>query len=505
MPPTPRPSRRRPACRPPRWGLRISLATAGTVLAVSGFGHVVMTGVVDGIGRVDPFDDLTDRPEAGKGLNFLVVGVDGRDKISEKQRRAYHLGGAPCRCTDTMMLVHLSEDRDRASVISLPRDSYTTLPPHTDREGDVRHGALPSKLNAAYTHGGPRLTVETVERMTGVHVHHYLEVDFTSFMRTVDAVGGVPVCTVKPLKDSHSGLDLPAGTSVLGGGEALQYVRARHVDGSADLGRMERQQRFVASLIDQATRGGVLMNPGRLRKVTDAALSSVRADHGFGSEEMLALGRAMRGLGPASSEFATVPIANARHRVPELGETVLWDEVKAKKLFTALRRDEPLAERAPAEVGEGGKDGGDGAGGTDERDGEPPERAVPVAVPPRNIRVQVDNGTEEAGLGHRADRELAATGFATTGIPGNAKKQDAEKTEIAYDPRWDRSARSLAAALPGAELREVEGQGPLMRVTLGKDFRDVTPVRAAEPRPDREAERRRGYTVVTGDQVVCPD
>ncbi len=71
---------------------------------------------------------------------------------------------------------------------------------------------------------------------------------------------------------------------------------------------------------------------------------------------------------------------------------------------------------------------------------------------------------------------------------------------ITYDPHWDRSARSLAAALPGAELRPVAGQGALMRVTLGTDFTRVRPVRGEEPR-----QRPGGIPVLTGDQAVCPE
>ena len=89
------------------------------------------------------------------------------------------------------MIVHLSEDRDRASVVSLPRDSYAELPAHTDRTTGDKHTPHPVKLNAAYAEGGPNLTVRTVENMTKVKIDHYLEVDFTSFMRTVDVLGGV--------------------------------------------------------------------------------------------------------------------------------------------------------------------------------------------------------------------------------------------------------------------------------------------------------------------------
>ncbi|MEE1929330.1 LCP family protein [Streptomyces sp. TRM 70351] len=462
----------------------ISACTAGAVLAVSGSGHVVVTGVAADIGRVDPFEGLRDRPEQGEGVNFLVVGVDGREKLTDAQKRKYHLGGASCRCTDTLMLVHLSAGRDRASVVSLPRDTYTTIPPHTDPGTGDAHGEHRLKLNAAYTHGGPELTVRTVEKMTGVRVHHYLEVDFTSFMRTVDVLGGVPVCTVEPLKDSRSGLDLPAGTTVLNGGEALQYVRSRYVDGEADLGRMQRQQRFLASVIDQVTAGGVLLNPGKLKEVASAVLGSVRADTGLGSAELLALGQAMRGFDPASSEFTTVPVQDSRHRVPGIGETVLWDEEGAAKLFAALREDRPLAPRAEGE--------------------KPKPRAVPVEADPRNVRVQVDNGTRTPGLGHRVDQALRATGFDTTGISGNAERRDIETTLIGYDPRWERAARSLLAALPGAELVAEPERGPELHVVVGEDFEEVTPVRPAGPGPGGEDARRHGHATTTGDEVVCP-
>lgn len=252
------------------------------VLAASGVGHAVVTGVESGIGRVDAFKGMSDRPGGGDGLNFLVVGTDGRDKLTPAEKQKYHLGGAPCHCTDTLMLVHLSADRDRASVVSLPRDSYAEVPAHTDAVTGGQRAKHAIKLNAAYAEGGPSLTVRTVEHMTGVHIDHYLEVDFTSFMRSVDAVGGVEICTVRPLRDSYTGLDLPVGKSRLNGGQALQYVRSRHIDGSADLGRMQRQQRFLAALIHKITSSGVLMNPIRFRDVADTMLKSVRADSGFG-------------------------------------------------------------------------------------------------------------------------------------------------------------------------------------------------------------------------------
>ncbi|WP_435279595.1 LCP family protein [Streptomyces sp. 1222.5] len=459
--------------RRPRWAMRAVTTLSVVVLASAGIGHAVVTSLDAGIARIDAFKDMKNRPRAGHGMNVLLVGTDGRDKISERDRRAFRLGGAPCHCTDTMMIVHISEDRDRATVVSLPRDSYAETPEHVDQNSRKRHGPHPVKLNAAYAEGGPQLTIRTVENMTHVKIDHYLEVDFTSFMKTVDVLGGVKVCTPTPMKDSYTGLDLPAGTHTLMGGQALQYVRARHVDGASDLGRMKRQQRFLAALIEKTTSSGVLLNPIRFRDVTRAVLGSVRADEGFGTDELLDLGRAMRNFSPSSSEFTTVPIGQLNYQVKGIGSTLKWDPAKAEKLFGSVRDDKPLAVDRPHR-------------------GPAP---APVEVDPRQIRVQVANGTGTVGLAKRVDAALTATGFAATHQPVTAPAH-VPRTVISYDPRWDRSALSLAAALPGSELRAVLGQGPLLKLTVGADFRNVHQVRFEDPgQPETN--------VVRGNEVVC--
>ncbi|WP_455567789.1 LCP family protein [Streptomyces alboflavus] len=463
--------------RRPRWAMRVATTLSVGVLAAAGIGHSVVSGLETGISRVDAFKDMKNRPEAGNGMNVLLVGTDGRDKITREERRKYRLGGAPCHCTDTVMIVHISEDRDRASVVSLPRDSYAEMPEHVDQNSRKHHRAHPVKLNAAYAEGGPNLTVRTVENMTKVKIDHYLEVDFTSFMKTVDVLGGVEICTTRPLKDSHTGLNLPVGTHELNGGQALQYVRSRYVDGAADLGRMQRQQRFLAALIAKATSSGVLLNPVKFNDVTKTLLESVRADKGFGTTEMLTLGRAMRNFSPSSSEFTTVPIGKMGFKVPGIGSTLKWDPVKAGKLFKALREDKPLAPHTVK------------------------RKAALVPVSPQQIRVQVDNGTRTPGLGKRVDAALRTTGFRTTRAPGSALPPPGAgpvtRSVVAYDPRWDRSAKSLATALPGCEMRMVKGQGATLKVIAGSDFKDVRPVRAEDAYQGE-------YGALTGDQVVCP-
>ncbi|MEU3184267.1 LCP family protein [Streptomyces sp. NPDC006923] len=517
--------------------MRLATTLSVLVLGAGGIGHAVMTSLNSGIGRVDAFKDMKNRPDEGHGLNFLLVGTDGRDKITEKERQKYRLGGAPCHCTDTIMLVHLSENGERASVVSVPRDSYAELPEHTDVTTGKHHKPHPVKINAAYAEGGPNLTVRTVEHMTGVKIGHYLEVDFTSFMKTVDALGGVEICTPRPLSDAYTGLDLTPGTHKLDGGQALQYVRSRHVDGTADLSRMERQQRFVAALISRATSSGVLLNPVKLRDITSTMLSSVRADSGFGTEEMLAVNEAMRGFSPSAAEFTSVPVTGNSVAVKGIGATVRWDPVKSKKLFQALREDKPLtpaetprtpvpmettetlANRASLRIprtslsppvspgpeisrsAQVSRSPGAAGGGPGDlpvgRSPQPRGDVALVEVKPQRIRVQVINGTRTDGLGKQVDDALRATGFNTTRTPLTSDGRDARRTVVLYDPRWDRSAKSLAAALPGSELRPVRKQGAVLKVIAGSDYKAVRPVRVEEPPKGQ-------FGTVTGDQVACP-
>ncbi|MEV1022422.1 LCP family protein [Streptomyces sp. NPDC050264] len=452
--------------------MRTATTFSVTVLAAAGIGHALVSGLDTGIDRIDPFKDMKNRPVAGHGMNVLLVGTDGRDKITEAERQKYRLGGSPCHCTDTIMIVHISADHERASVVSLPRDSYAMMPPHVDQNSGDQHHAHPVKINAAYAEGGPQLTVRTVENMTHVKIDHYLEVDFTSFMKTVDVLGGVEVCTARPLKDSYTGLDLGVGTHQLNGGEALQYVRARHTDGAGDLGRMQRQQRFLASLISKTTSSGVLLNPVKFRDVARTLLGSVRADQGFGTNEMVELAGAMRKFTPRSSEFTTVPVGDISYPVKGIGSTVKWDPAKSERLFQALRDDQPLAAHRNR------------------------KKAIVVDVSPQQIRVQVENATMTAGLGKKVDTALRGTGFRTSRVPVNADSRLAKGTVVLFDPRWDRSAKTLATALPGAQLVPVNGQGPVLKVRAGADFTGVRRVRAEDAYQGE-------FGAVTGDEVSC--
>ena len=294
-----------------------------------------------------------------------------------------------------MLLVHVSARHGTVDAVSLPRDSYVTIPEHVSSDGD-RVPERRNKLNAAYAFGGPSLAVATIERSTGVRIDHYLEVDFLGFVRLVDAVGGVDVCSPVRLRDRKAGLRLPAGVNHVDGETGLAYVRARNLDARADLGRVERQQRFLAAMVDRATSRDVLLDPRSLVTFLDAALAAVRADPGLTEDELVRLGTRLRHVSGRDIRFRTVPVADPSHRAAGAGSVALWDEQAAAEVFTAMREDS--ARPKPP----GGRTGA----------GRP-------TVLPAQVRLQVYNGGGTPGLGSLATADLAALGFSTAGEAQN--------------------------------------------------------------------------------------
>jgi LCP family protein required for cell wall assembly len=287
--------------------------------------------------RVEVFRGLTGRPAAGPGTNLLLLGTDSREGVTAAEKDAYHAGGAACGCTDVMMLVHIARDHDRISVVSLPRDSYADVPRTSGA------GTHPAKLNAAYRAGGAAGTVRTVEAMTGLRVDHVLQLDFRRFMDAVQQTGGVDVCPARPFDDPGTGLVLAPGRHRLGGGPALQYVRSRHIDAAADLGRIQRQQRFVVTALRGRGLRGVLADPARALRLASTVLGQgARTDEDLGPAELVSLTRKLAQVPSSRVEFGVVPIDSYDHRVEGVGSTLHWDARGAAAMFGKLRRDEAL-------------------------------------------------------------------------------------------------------------------------------------------------------------------
>lgn len=440
--------------RPLAW---VAGSLAALTVGFSLVGNGVANHYENKITRVSVFNGLTNRPAkvSSSAENILLVGSDSRAGLSRNEIAELHVGSATAtnaggRRSDTMILLHISKDRGTATLLSLPRDSYVVIPAYTDAQGK-KHPESHNKLNAAYAFGGPQLAVATVEANTGVHIDHYIEIGFDGFVRMVNAVGTVPICTPKPLNDPKSGLNIPAGTTQLDGATALKYVRARYVDPRADLGRIDRQQAFLAALFRRAMSSQILLNPIKLNSFLDAVLAAVTTDPDLSRSDILDLATSMRSVAAGNVVFATIPMANVNYSVNGIGSTVLWDDAKAQEVFNAFRTDAPLvkpATTAPTTT----------------------TAASAPTVPPSQISLVVLNGAGVAGLAGRAANDLQQLGFVLAGPAANASTTGASQTVVKYDPNWNESLKTVLAALPGATAVAVPGQGKVFKVVVGSSY-----------------------------------
>ncbi|MFJ9018562.1 LCP family protein [Streptomyces sp. NPDC102259] len=317
------------------------LAIPGIVLAATG--ALLGSSALPTLPGFPGLPGLPGREHAARGLNILLMGTDERDILTAGQKQKFHAGGKPCGCSDVLMLIHVSAHRDRVSVISMPRDSYAEIPPYREKPGARERPPHPAKLNAAYQEGGPELMIRTVESMAKLNIDRFLQVDFRRFINSVDEIGGVEVCTPRRLKDTATRLDLKPGKHRLGGGQALQYVRSRHVDGSADLGRIQRQQRFLVQAWREVRERKLLTHPRRMTNLAETLLGAKR--QGFSASELVELVAALHRLPDSATEFTTVPIAGFAPARLGIGAALAWDRKKTDALFTTVRDDRPLIER----------------------------------------------------------------------------------------------------------------------------------------------------------------
>jgi LCP family protein required for cell wall assembly len=311
--------------RPRRWGRRLGVVLLVLVVLLVGLG----VWVDSRLNRVDALADYEGRPAATPGADWLIVGSDSRQGLDAARRRQLGTGQAAGRRADTMMVLHIPRGTGKPVLVSLPRDSYVSIPGHGR-----------NKLNAAYAFGGPQLLARTVERATGIRLDRYMEVGFDGFASVVDAVGGVRICPKTAMHDPMAGLDVKAGCQLAGSRKALAYVRARH-SGRGDLDRVLRQQEFLGSLVDKATSPGVLLNPFRSIPLLRTGTDAVAVDRAAHFWNLIRFPFAMRGIAGGNGVATTVPIAGSAS-VPGAGSVVQWDRDRATALFEALQHDQPV-------------------------------------------------------------------------------------------------------------------------------------------------------------------
>ena len=328
--------------------IRIITSLSVAIVLVSSVSSFGLGQVSSSIARIDVFNSINDRPEkTSKAENYLLVGSDTREGLTKEQMRELRVGSTATAAggrSDTMLIIHLSKSRDRAYIISLPRDSLVVIPEHVSSSD--KKTIIPDrkgKLNSAFSYGGAPLLIETIERATSIKIDHYVEVSFAGFAGIVDALGGIEVCTKVDIDDPKSHLVLSAGVHTLNGIEALKSVRTRDFDGRGDIGRMQRQQQFMSAVLNKATSSGTLLNPFKVKNFINASLASVKLDSGLAPDDLLTLAKQMKNLSSGNVRTLTVPLSNPNGRYDGLS-VVIWDEVLGADLWTRVRDDLPLVD-----------------------------------------------------------------------------------------------------------------------------------------------------------------
>ncbi|GAA3372192.1 LCP family protein [Streptomyces sannanensis] len=339
-----------PARRERHWLRRTALGASVVVLAAAGAGWWLyrkldsnITTDTSAAGELSRYEKERPPPGALHARNILVIGSDSRAGQDDSE---YGRNTGTQR-SDTVILLHLSTRRKSVTAVSVPRDLMVRIPSCRKPDGTRTREQL-AQFNWSFMYGGAACTIRTVERLTGIRVDHHVVIDFLGFKRMVDAVDGVEICLKKPVDDPEAHLRLPAGRQTLNGEQALGYVRARKSlgDGS-DTQRMDRQQRFLGSLVYKMQSDGVLLNPARLYPVLDAATRSLTTDPGLDSlRDLYNLVRDMRSIPTERVQFLTVP-RRPYPQDPNRDELVQPD---ADKLFGRLREDTPVAVAPPRTV-----------------------------------------------------------------------------------------------------------------------------------------------------------
>jgi LCP family protein required for cell wall assembly len=331
--------------------IKIFTGISIAVLAISAISALAFGTVTASINKIDVFNGIDKRPEKkSTAMNYLLVGSDTREGLSKEELKKLRVGSvatAAGKRSDTMLLVHISKARDKAILISIPRDTFALIPEHKSKSGKIIP-AVHSKINSSFNWGGAPLLIQTIEEMTELKIDHYVEINFAGFARIVDSIGGVEVCTKKNINDPKSHLILEAGVHTLNGIESLKYVRTREFDGMGDLGRMQRQQAFMSAVLRKATSAGVLLNPVTMASFINSALSAVTTDSELKNSDLIALAKQMKSLSTSSVRTLTVPLSNLSYNSNGVTSAVLWDPVLAPQLWTRLREDQAVVDEVVA-------------------------------------------------------------------------------------------------------------------------------------------------------------
>lgn len=345
-------------------GLKLSRVLALALVAVLGLGASMAAAVqwrIDSaVTKIDPVKYVAKPaepkdPRAGESLNILVMGTDSRagnnsDLVGD------HVGGER---SDTTMIVHISSDRSRVEVISIPRDSMVEIPSCQVGENEsipATYGLFNQAFARGWDNGGTyefaaACTMSTVQHLTGLTIDHTVIVNFEGFVGMVDALGGIEIDVPETLySPKASNLCLVKGEQTLEGETALQLVRARTGTGwgleiGSDLKRIERQQAVLTATVATALNTNMVTDLGKLTGFVTASLESLTVDSKLNANALVGLAWKLKDLRLDDVQFYGTPVMDD----PADPNRVVWT-AEATEYWNKLKLDQPITDAAAEET-----------------------------------------------------------------------------------------------------------------------------------------------------------
>lgn len=391
-------------------------------------------------------------------LQILIVGTDTRSGNDSKFGSTADSSGYGN--SDVMILMNLSADRKRVTMVSFPRDLMVAFPGCKDPQtGKVYPAESSIQLNSALSMAGPGCTVATINSFTGLTIDHFILADFNAVTELSKAVGGVDVCVDKAVNDPASGLNLPAGTSSIEGDQALAFLRTRHAFGDAsDLSRIKAQQAFLGSLARKVKSENTLNDLPKLYKIADIITQNLTVDKALANPAALVTfaGR-LKSVDLDKVAFVTAPI------MPDPADTnrVVLNPTESDTLFSILRADgDVTAKQQPTQA--------------------PSSPTTPTQTAQQAaVAVAVVNASGAADRDQVFAQSLKASGYAEARSAGPFTVRP--DTQVFYAPGSQADANAIAAKL-GVSAENVMQAGSIsgVQVVLGEDLASATSVPAKQ-------------------------
>lgn len=450
----------------PVW-LKVTTAVVSAVLigglAFAGYWYLRLQSNISssalgaGNSRTDTVDDATGR------LQILILGSDTRDGKNSNYGSAEDSKGYGN--SDVMMLMDISEDNKRVSVVSFPRDLLVDIPKCTDQKTGKQFPARSDvMINEAMGEAGIGCAVDTVNKLTGLEVDHFMMADFNAVKELSNAVGGVEVCISDAVYDPDSRLKLPKGKSQVQGEQALAFLRTRHAFGDGgDLGRIKAQQGFLSSLTRKIKDDGTLSDPVKMLNIADVVTKNLTVDDGLSSvPSLITIGNRLKTIDVGKVAFVAVPT------VPAASDPNRLDPAQpaASQLFAALKKDVDLTDPegkqkpSPSPTATPGPSAPPSAA---------PKPTTPAAPYDRSLQpVTVANGTAVPTRTQEIVEALVAAEFTQV---GQLEAEATPKTMIYYGTDFADVAADVAAlfGIPAAQVAPSPGISGV-QLYLGADF-----------------------------------